>query len=316
MCEAIHCEKQLCRLGVIMLTYLNLLRKRHMKKLIFAVLWSFLALGTSFLNAQTQQVQVTVTSNAPTGGVALTPLWGGFHNGSFDSYNGGLAVQPGIESIAEDGDASLLSSDFLDGYTYVDNGTNSRVLTSQTSGRVDGVIGSPTGPPPIQPGESVSAIFSIDAAQNGYFSYASMVLPSNDFLVFNGNPFAHDVSSLFTGGGPISFDIGLAGTVNDVGTEINDFDFTAGNGLFGLPGGQAGPNQGADEFGVVTNIAGDPFANFLNLPGDDLSLFNFNDTSIYSRGIATITISSVPEPSSAIALIAGLAGVCLRRRRS
>lgn len=35
------------------------------------------------------QVEVTVTSNAPTGGVYLTPLWVGFHDGSFDSYNGG-----------------------------------------------------------------------------------------------------------------------------------------------------------------------------------------------------------------------------------
>jgi len=287
-----------------------------MKKLVFAVLISIMAVEGNGLHAQSQDVRVTVTNNGPSGGVALTPLWGGFHDGSFDSYNGGLSAQPGIESIAEDGDASLLSSDFNGGYTYVDNGTSNRVLTSQTSGRVDGVIGSPSGPPPIQPGETVSQTFTLDASQNGYFSYASMILPSNDLIVFNGDPLAHDISTLFDIGGSISFDIGLAGTVNDAGTEINDFDFTAGNPLFGLPGGQTGPNQGADEFGVVTNVTGDPFADFLNAPGVDLSQFNFNNEKLYTRGIATITITAVPEPSSALLLCLGLAGVAARRRRS
>ena len=109
----------------------------------------------------------------------------------------------------------------------------------------------------------------------------------------SGNPLAHDVSSLFTGGGPISFDIGLAGTANDVGTELSDFSTAALGGaalatLFpALAGatGQSGPNTGANENGVVTNITGDPFAGFANTPaGADLTLFNFNDTSLYSRG--------------------------------
>ena len=46
----------------------------------------------------------------------------------------------------------------------------------------------------------------------------------------------------------------------DAGTEINDFATSAGNGLFpGLGGGQMGPNQGADENGVVTTVSGDPY---------------------------------------------------------
>lgn len=65
-----------------------------------------LAFASSQVDAQSQQVRVTISSNAPTGGVALTPLWAGFHDGSFDSYNGGQSAQQGIERIAEDGDAT------------------------------------------------------------------------------------------------------------------------------------------------------------------------------------------------------------------
>lgn len=288
-----------------------------MKKLIFPVVLGIAAFATSNLQAQTQQVRVTVSSNAPTGGVALTPLWAGFHDGSFDSYNGGLSAQEGIERIAEDGDASRLISDFNAGYSYIDNSsgtaTSALYLTSQTSGRVDGLIGSVTGPPPIQPGESASAVFNLTSGQNDFFSYASMILPSNDALVFNGGPTAHNISSLFSGGAPISFVIGQAGTVNDVGTEVNDFaDVADPLGLVG--GGQSGPNQGADEFGVVTNITGDYFSTFANQPvGEDLSLLNFNN---YSNGVATVTIEAIPEPSSAVVLGLGLTGLFARRRRT
>jgi len=66
-----------------------------MKKIIFGL--CVFALSIPQVQAQTQQVRVEVTSNAPTGGVAITPLWVGFHNGSFDSYNGGLSSQEGLE---------------------------------------------------------------------------------------------------------------------------------------------------------------------------------------------------------------------------
>lgn len=286
-----------------------------MKKLIFAV--CVFSLICSQADAQSRRVRVDVVSNAPTGGVALTPLWVGFHDGSFDSYNGGLSSQVGLERLAEDGDASVISADFLGGYTYVDDGMSNRVLTGQTVGRVDGVLAAANGtPPPIQPGESTSAVFDIDVTENQYFSYASMVLPSNDFYVANGNPTQWDLSSILDGSGSITFDIGLPGTVNDAGTEVNDFSTSAANGLFGLAGGQTGPNQGADEFGVNANVLGSPFADFLNLPdGQDLSLLDFNNSTLYSNGIATVTITAVPEPGSLGLLTAVLCGLSLSRRR-
>ena len=135
-----------------------------------------------------------------------------------------------------------------------------------------------------------------------------MILPSNDYYIANGNAFAHDLSGLFDRSTDvISFNIGLAGLVNDAGTEVNDFTTSAGNGLFpGLPPGQSTPDEGAPQNGVNANVS-DPFANFLNTPaGFDLSLFNFNDTTLYPEGIARVTISrveTVPESSNLLGLL-------------
>lgn len=251
-------------------------------------------------------LNVSITSNAPSGGVYLTPLWVGFHNGSFDSYDGGTASSPGLEQIAEDGNTAGISSEFA----------------AQTGGAgVDGTVAGL-----LAPGATNSQTFIVDSnSGNNYFSYASMVLPSSDYYVANGNPFAHGVTSLLqNGSGSLSFNIGLAGTVNDAGTEVNNFWTSAGNGLFagtGLEtGGQSGPNQGADENGVNANVVGDPFSGFiienqigtiLDIAANTLPLLNFNDTSLYTDGIATITItaSPVPIPAAAPLMFSALAGL-------
>jgi len=262
-------------------------------------------------------IEVKITSNAPAGGVYLTPVWVGFHDGSFDSYNGGLSAQPGLEEIAEVGSSATISADFLAGKTYVDTSggpaVSATVASTQAgSERVDGTVGGG----PIAPGTTVTITRDVETSGvNRYFSYASMVLASSDYFVANGDPLVHDLSSLVSLGDSLSFDIGLSGLVNDAGTEINDFFTSAGNPLVGIPGVDA--SLGADESGVVTNIS-NPFANFLNAPGGfDFSDLDFNNTSLYPDGIATITISVVPEPASIAAMGLGLVGLTmLRRRRS
>lgn len=255
--------------------------------------------------AQAQQVQVTVTNNAPTNGTALTPVWFGFHDGSFDTFDGGSAVTAGLESLAEDGATGMISGEF----------------NAAVAGGVDGALPfqGPGGPRPILGGESTSAVF--DVAGNNFLSYASMVLLSNDFFVANDN--ALDISSVLSGGGPITIDVG---SVYDAGTEFNDFATSAANGapFFGFGGGQTGPNQSGpvDENGVVTLVptTGNPYARFLNsdLLGPDgvPETFNFNDAGLFSNGIATITISAVavPEPGS-LTLLAAFAGCGILRRR-
>jgi len=303
----------------------------------FRFLAAMAACLTLVTNLQAQQVQVTITNNAPTGGVALTPLWVGFHDGSFDSYNGGLSSQPGLERLAEDGNVGDLATpgtltyDFANNQTYVDNSSvsavSATVTSSQVGTRVQGVIASQVGPPPIQPGQTTSQIFNLASdGSNDLFSYASMILPSNDYYVANGNPLQWNIASVIAGGGPISFNI--AGTsVNDAGTEVNDFTTAAPGGsnlpgLFpgiGLPDGQSGPDTGVAQSGVNADVT-DPFANFLNADGVDISNFNFTDGSLYSNGIATITISSVPsavpEPSSFALIAMGIGGLVARRRRN
>lgn len=271
-----------------------------MKKLLIAAcVCSIAAFAAVESQAQTQLLRVTVTSNTPAGtnGAAITPLWLGFHNNSFDTFDVGGTATPGLEELAETGMAGVLDGEF-----------------NAIGGRVSTVVGSPSGPPPIQPGESVtSGIFGIDTSQNQFLSYASMVLPSSDYFVGNDN--AIDISSIFGNGGSISFNVGQ--TVWNAGTEVDDFATSPGNPLFGIPAGDGGTGVGADEGGVIGAVTGDPYAGFLNSPDNfDFGPLNFNDTNLYPNGIATVTITAVPEPTSIGIIALGLGGLFLRRRRS
>ncbi len=252
------------------------------------------------------QLEVTIQNNSPAGGVALTPVWVGFHNGTFDSYDGGSPAAGSLELLAELGQTGPISDVFA--------GT---LIGDPIDGRVQGAIAAGG---PIMAGGSASQVFNVDdGGANTYFSYAAMVLPSNDFFVANGNPFAHDLSTLLSGAATtISFNIGTIGTVNDAGTEVNDFAFSPGNPIAGIPAGDA--PGGVVEGGVITNVvAADPFAGFLTPPGIDISALNFNDLDQYANGIATITISVVPSPvpiPAALPLaISGIAGLLAFVRR-
>ncbi|MEM9002230.1 MAG: spondin domain-containing protein [Cyanobacteria bacterium P01_F01_bin.86] len=178
------------------------------------------------------EVLVTVESLAPVAGNFLTPVWVGFHNGEFDLYNRGEAVTPGLESLAEDGSAALLSEEFV----------------NSGFGAVDGVVLGPEGlEGPIDPGEIASATFTLDlnADNSQFFSYASMIIPSNDAFIANGDPMVH---SLFDADGNfVGADFIVAGSeVLDAGTEVND-ELVETTAFFS----QAEPNAGEDENGGV-----------------------------------------------------------------
>ena len=228
----------------------------------------------------TTSVMVMIDNISPEGGVALTPVWVGFHNGNFDSYNGGLPALEALERVAEDGDNSVISLQFNDfdpvlgGYTFIDNSGETPASALVRTGdpadlfRQDGNVGGA----PILPGQSAIATFDnvqIDGS-NDFFSYAAMVLPTNDFFVANGSPVAHDLSGILSGGGTISFFIGTPeGGVNDAGTEAEDFESSAGNGLFpgrNLPAGQGGPNEGETTSEPIANVTGEAFADFQLAP--------------------------------------------------
>ena len=87
-----------------------------MKILIHSLMVAVLLSGIA--NAQTA-LEVTVTNNAPEGGTHFTPVWFGFHDGSFDSYDGGTASSFELERLAEDGNSTFLADTFAVGGTLI-----------------------------------------------------------------------------------------------------------------------------------------------------------------------------------------------------
>jgi hypothetical protein len=141
------------------------------KKLTSAVaLAAVCGMATNSSFAAAVQLQVTVQNNAPAGGVAITPLWVGFHDGSFDSYDGGSPAGWVLESLAELGMTGPISDLFA--------GTT---MGGPIDGRVQGAIAN--GGPTFAGGSATQQFTVDDAGANTYFSYAAMVLPSNDFFV-------------------------------------------------------------------------------------------------------------------------------------
>lgn len=175
------------------------------------------------------EVTVTIENLAPANGNFLTPTWVGFHDGTFDLYDLGAPASAGLERIAEDGNTGPLSGEFF----------------ASGAGVNDATIPGPAGP--IAPGEAATMTFDLDPANasNSYFSYASMIIPSNDAFIANGAPDAHavfDAQGNFAGG---SFFV-LGTQVRDAGTEIND-EVPANTAFFG----QAAPDTGVVEGGTV-----------------------------------------------------------------
>ncbi|WP_432798858.1 spondin domain-containing protein [Poriferisphaera sp. WC338] len=259
-------------------------------------------LSTGFVVQQVQAsgIQVTIENIAQDDGFFLTPLWVGFHDGSFDVYDTGTTATRGLERLAEDGNTAVLSSEF-------------DAIVTRGAGGIDDVIANGG---PIAPGTSASKTFNnLDAATNRYFSYVSMVIPSNDAFIASGNPVDHaifDASGNFAG----PFEILIFGSnILDAGTEAND-EFGVAF-LTGL-GGQTGPDQGtATPNSVVSahtgldltgNIIGGTTAAGTTISADAASLIGSNQL------LARITVSQLPEPTSLILL--GASGlVALGRRR-
>jgi len=188
------------------------------KRIIRLKYWTFvlpvlaLLIVASSVHADHHNVSVVVKieSLVPENGVYFTPVWVGFHDGSFDLFDLGSLAGEAVENIAEDGNVSMLRADF-------------EAATADTGG-VDDVITSPAGfegLPLFDPGESVMAEFTLTAMQHRYMSFASMVIPSNDAFIANHNPRAielFDAAGSFKGKQIITIPGSM---VWDAGTELN-----------------------------------------------------------------------------------------------
>jgi RTX calcium-binding nonapeptide repeat (4 copies)/Spondin_N len=183
------------------------------------------------------QLTIEIENLAPTKGTLLTPVWFGFHNGMFDTYDRGRPASLGVERIAEDGNAMALGAEFR----------------QSGFGTVAGVVAGPAGTPgPIDPSETASFTVTLDPSNpnSRYFNYASMILPSNDFFIANGNERAHEIFD--AKGNFIGADFTVLGSqVLDAGTEVND-EIPANTAFFG----QMTPNTGVVENGVVVAATG------------------------------------------------------------
>ncbi|MGK0190316.1 MAG: hypothetical protein ACI9R3_006139 [Verrucomicrobiales bacterium] len=226
----------------------------------------------SRLEPKLVNVRVTFTNNAPAGGTYMTPPWVGFHDGNFDSYDSGAPASPGIERIAEDGNPAPLRGEFL----------------TSGAGAVDGVLNEAG---PIGPGVSTSIIFTIDAnsASSRYFSYAAMVIPSNDAYIANGDPVVHqlfDASGAFQ---PLEFDVS-GSEINDAGTEGND-ELPANTAFFG----QVKPDTGVAENGVNVSHPGFKAVGMGGILDD--AMFASADFTVAGYGVAKVKVELLePDP--------------------
>lgn len=203
-----------------------------------------LAISSSSVGFAQDRIAVTVENLAPRSGTFQTPVWIGIHDGSFDIYSSNVpAAGPmsplgddSLERLAEDGATGPIAANFLGGLPMA----------------VETTIPGPNGP--IAPGDRGFSALLVNpmAPTNRYFSYASMLLPSNDAFVSNGNPLAHAV---YDAQGDFVFNDFIVTQVLDAATEVND-ELPANTAFFG----QMAPNTGVDEgnTGVVAHPGFNP----------------------------------------------------------
>lgn len=183
-------------------------------------------------NPDLVELTITVTNLSPERGTSLSPIWYGFSDGSYETYDINRPASPGLASLAEDGDTTILKDEFSLGEW----------------GDIQGVISNDEGTAEIlDPQETVTHTITVDRSQisNRYFNYASMVLPSNDAFVANGNGTTHKIFD--RNGNFLGLDLTVRGAnVLDAGTEVND-ELAANTPLLG----QATPNTGETEGKIV-----------------------------------------------------------------
>ncbi len=241
-------------------------------------------------------LNITVTNNQAAGGLSFTPLYTAIHDENFDAFNVGEAASLGVETIAETGNAMVVAGE----------------RQAADADSVGAVLASPDGPPPVQPGETVSTEIEVDATSPLFFTFLSMILPSNDAFIGN-----DDALQLFGDNGeflgPQTIEV-TGDDFYDAGTEINGLTgsaFVAGEDI----------SLGAQEGGVITAATSlSVFAGSELATGDILGSADQIDflTDRGSFSLATITISEVapiPLPASALLLLTGIGGIAISRRR-
>ena len=234
-------------------------------------------------------VTVSVESLVPADSVAFAPLRLGFHSGSFDAFDLGEAATAPIISVAEGGSGA----DWFPAFAAADPGAT-----------LGSVVPDPAGP--LLPGGSAQSSFTVDPLVNPYFTFAAMVVPSNDFFIGNDSPTQY---RLFDDSGAllISEITQSARQVWDAGSEVFDpaaAAFVGENGLRAEQNSVVAFNFAElAAFDGLTTGAGYTFAS--QLAADD---------QIYR---ISFDVRPVPVPAALPLFVGGLASVVAvaRRRR-
>jgi hypothetical protein len=231
------------------------------------------------------QIQISVENLAGPTGTALSPFFIGFHDGSFDPFNAGNSASTGVESLAELGDPAGLLSDFAND---VPTGVSIALMASSDA----------YGPGIYLPGGAGSITLGLDPVSHRYVTYASMVVPSNDYFIANDSAFSiqlFDVAGNFTGANLVV----MGNQILNAGTETDNP--TSG------PAFVVGqdPTAGAAEGSVIS-------------VNDNLALFNgvateagyvFSEIPAADTPIARIAFRLVPEPTGAVLALAAIVGM-------
>lgn len=235
--------------------------------------------------ASAKSVEVTITNNQAQGGLFLTPLFAAFHDGSFDLFDNGAPASAALETLAEEGNPGGLVAD------------------AQAKGAKAGVVLAPggfAGAPVIDPGETATLRLNVDPTSQRFFSFASMIIPSNDAFIGNGNPLAFEVfnaAGQFTGLGPIDVI-----RYYDGGTEENNnlgAAFNANN-----PTSATDTNEGVSLLANLDFLVGQG-----TVAGTTIG---FAPTG----PLATISVSAVPLPASLPLMGLALFGLGYLRRKA
>lgn len=248
-----------------------------------------IGLASSAADAAVVRISVKVQNLAPENSVSFAPLRFGFHNGSFDAFNAGEAAGQPIISVAEGGSGA----DWFPAFQAADPGA---------------VLGSVGGA--LTPGATATSMtFLVNTRDNPFFTFASMVVPSNDHFIGNDNPMQY---RLFDKAGNllISQIDQQASQIWDNGSEITDP--LAAAFLVGGTNGLRTPENGVVRF---------DFQELLAYNGRTTAAgYVFNSNLANNTAIYRISFSSavVPEPASWALLIAGfgLVGGAVRRQRT
>lgn len=260
---------------------------RIVSSVLFAASASFIF--TSAAQAQQRMVTVTVNNLAPTNSISFAPTHLGFHNGTFDAFNNGMTPGAGIISVAEGGAGDVWQSNFAAADPTATRGTIGMALT---------------------PGQSRSMSFLVNTGLNPFFSFASMVVPSNDFFIGNDNPQGF---RLFDAGGNL-----LINSISQSSSQIWD----AGSELFSIAGAAFLVN-GVNAVRTPQNgVVSFNFAELAGFNGEVTAAgYTFNSQLTAAQPVYRIDFTStsvVPEPSTVVLLSAGLMmiGFVARRKRA